>query len=91
MPLESVFSPPNGGHGASGPPFKAMMTVDPWAMVRFPVLHARPMAPPYLGAGTAARRLARGVAPHAPPPNLRCYFLVGFTGKFAGDLEWIGW
>ncbi len=32
MPLGSVFSPPQWGPWASGPPSKARMTVDPWAL-----------------------------------------------------------
>ena len=39
--------------------------------------------------GEYSRERARRGSPPWPPLTLG-YFLVGFTGKFAGNLEWIG-
>ena len=43
-----------------------------------------------LGANTVWERLVGVEPPHGPPYNtLGGSFLVSFTGKFAGNLEWI--
>ena len=66
-------------------PFNLLPSIDQLGIQGAP----RPMAPPIGGANTAARGLARGRAPHAPPPTNRVFILVSFTSKFTGNLEWM--